>query len=108
MWATTPVTEIGFVRVSSNRHVIPHAVTPAEAAEMLDRMCQVAGHRFLLDDVAGVVGRSMPSAPMSTHGQVTDAHLLSVARRHGARLATLDRGIAALAGGRDVVLVPFS
>jgi predicted nucleic acid-binding protein len=27
---------------------------------------------------------------------VTDAHLLAVARRHDARLATFDRGIAAL------------
>ena len=75
---------------------------------MLDRMCQVAGHQFLLDDVEGVVGTLMPTTRISTHAQVTDAHLLALARRHGARLATFDRGMAALADRRDLSLVPFS
>lgn len=30
------------------------------------------------------------------HGQVTDAYLAALARKHGGRLATLDRGMAAL------------
>jgi predicted nucleic acid-binding protein len=36
------------------------------------------------------------------HGQVTGAHLLALARRHGMRLVTFDAGAAALADGRDV------
>jgi uncharacterized protein len=32
------------------------------------------------------------------HRQVTDAYLVALARHHGARLATLDRGLAALHG----------
>ena len=107
-WATTPITELGFVRVSSNARILPHAVTPPEAAAMLERMCQVAAHRFLVDDVDSVVGTLMPPTRISTHTQVTDAHLLALARRHGARLATFDRGMATLADGRDLVLVPFS
>jgi predicted nucleic acid-binding protein len=43
-----------------------------------------------------------------THRLVTDAHLLALARRHGVRLATLDRGVVQIAGpsARDAVLVP--
>jgi len=105
-WATTPLTEAGFVRVSSNASAIPGAVTPTEAIALLDRMRGVAGHQFLADDVPLGTGGYLAPEQVATYRQVTDAHLLAVARRHGARLATLDRGAAALAGGDDLVLVP--
>lgn len=38
------------------------------------------------------------------HRQVTDAYLVALARHHGGRLATLDRGLAAL-HGEDVFLL---
>lgn len=106
-WATTPFTEAGFVRLSSNAAAIPTAVTPGEAIALLDRMRAVPGHRFLADDLTLVIGEYVAMDRLATHRQVTDAHLLAVARRHGARLATLDRGVAMLAGGDDVVLVPL-
>ena len=107
-WATTPVTEAGFVRVSSNTSAIPTAVTPHEALALLDRMREVAGHMFLADDVPLVVGAFVDPERVASYRHVTDAHLLAVARRHGASLVTLDRGLAALAGGEDVVVVPVS
>jgi toxin-antitoxin system PIN domain toxin len=109
-WGTTPVTESGFVRVSSNRAAIPTAVTPPEAMELLARIRRVPGHIFLADDVEEVLGGQIDSARVVTHSLVTEAHLLAVARRHGARLVTLDRGVTALAGGAagDVVLVRAS
>jgi hypothetical protein len=51
LWATTPVTESGFVRVSSNRSAIPTAVTPSEALSLLSRIRQVPNHVFLPDDL---------------------------------------------------------
>jgi uncharacterized protein len=108
-WATSPVTEAGFVRVSSNPSAIPTAVTPGEARTLLGRMRQVEGHVFLPDDVELVVGSERALARRIVgHRQVTDAHLLALARRHEARLATLDRAVTALAGEGDsaVVLVP--
>ena len=111
-WATTPVTECGFVRVSSNMSAIPDAVTPAEARSLLVRMRSVSGHVFLPDDVEVVVGDDeyVVGERIVTHGLVTDAHLLSVARRHGAGFATLDRGVKALGGKSDgdVILVPVT
>lgn len=55
-WATTPFTEAGFVRVSSNVSAIPAAVAPSEAMALLERMREVFEHRFLPDDVPLVVG----------------------------------------------------
>ena len=107
-WATTPFTEAGFVRVSSNVSAIPAAVTPGEAIALLERMREVFDHRFLSDDVPLVVGAYLGVARVASYRHVTDAHLVAVARRHGASLATLDRGIAALAGGADVIVVPLS
>ena len=106
-WATTPFTEAGFVRVSSNVSAIPAAVTPSEAITLLERMRNVFEHRFLSDDVPLVVGTYLGAARVASYRHITDAHLLAVARRHGATLATLDRGIAAFAGGPDVAVVPL-
>jgi hypothetical protein len=106
-WATTPVTETGFVRVSSNASAIPSAVAPGEAIALLQRMRNVADHEFLVDDLPLVIGDDAGSWGIASYRQVTDAHLVAVARRYGARLATLDRGIVPLAGGQDVVLVPL-
>jgi toxin-antitoxin system PIN domain toxin len=108
-WATTPVTEAGFVRVSSNPSAIPTAVTPREARSLLSQIRGVEGHVFLPDDVELVVGgERVLAGRIVGYRQVTDAHLLALARRHGARLATLDRAVTAMAGdaANDVVLVP--
>lgn len=60
------------------------------------------GHRFLTDDVS-LTDDDVPA--ISGHRQVTDAHLVALARRHGVRLVTFDAGVRALAQGRDVGLL---
>jgi len=94
--------------VSSNVSAIPAAVTPSEAMALLERMRAVFEHRFLPDDVPLVVGGYLGPERVASYRQVTDAHLLAVARRHGASLATLDRGIVGLAGSEDIIVVPLS
>ena len=101
-WATSPVTESGFVRVSSNPKVLPHAVTIKDALGVLSMFRGLPNHRFLIDDVS----LSDPDVPaISGHRQVTDAHLLTVARRHRVRLVTFDAGLVALGGAEDVELL---
>ena len=104
-WATCPLTESGFVRVSSNRRAIPGASTPAEAIALLGRLRQLEGHVFWTDDVSPADSAATPFARVIGYRQVTDAHLLALALRRGGVLATLDRGLAELAGpdGRDAV-----
>lgn len=96
-WATCPLTESGFVRVSSNRRAIPEACTPAEAIALLGRIRALAGHVFWADDISPADRHATPFKRVAGYRQVTDAHLLALAIRHGGALATFDRGLAELA-----------
>jgi uncharacterized protein len=98
-WATCPLTESGFVRVSSNRNVLLHAISVEDARQVMAAMRTVAGHQFLVDDVS-ITDEDVPR--LSGHRHVTDAHLLTLARRHGARVVTFDQGLNKLAQSRDV------
>jgi uncharacterized protein len=107
-WATCPLTESGFVRVSSNAKILPVPVSPAEAIELLFRLRTEPGHTFWADSVSIVGSAHVPRSRLVSHAQVTDAHLLALAREHGGRIATFDRGLVALAepyGARDVELL---
>lgn len=103
-WATCAVTESGFVRVSSNPRVLPHAISVGDARRVLASLRAIAGHRFLANDVS-LVDDDLPR--MVSHRDVTDAQLVTVAGRHGLRLVTFDTGVARLAGPDAVeLLVP--
>ncbi|MCA1844752.1 MAG: VapC toxin family PIN domain ribonuclease [Actinobacteria bacterium] len=104
-WATAPVTEFGFVRVSSNPAAVGDALTPAEALTVLEQIRARPGHRSWADDVSPTDVRYVDPARLVGHRQVTDAHLLALTRRHHGRLATLDRGIVGLAGDDAAVCV---
>jgi len=95
-WATCPVTQSGFVRVSSNRQVIPEAKSLQEAIGLLRRIVELPGHRFWEDDVAITTAEEIEAARLLGYRQVTDAHLLALAIRRGGRLATFDGGIREL------------
>lgn len=101
-WCTCPITESGFVRVSSNPKALPSAIGVEAARGVLVALRAAEGHRFLADDVS-IVDSDVPG--ILGHRQVTDAHLLALARRHGSRLVTFDAGLHTLAGGRDVELL---
>lgn len=101
-WQTCPLTESGFVRVSSNPKVLPHRIDVASAVRFLTELRKVGNHRFLTDDVSV----TEPDFP-KVHGyrQVTDAHLLTIARRNGVPLLTFDRSIAGHAGADEAILL---
>jgi hypothetical protein len=100
-WATCPLTESGFVRVSSNPIVLPSAIGVEDARRVLALLRAAGSHRFLADDVS-MTDDDVPR--LVGHRQVSDAHLLTLARRHGARVVTFDGGTRAL-GGADVELL---
>jgi toxin-antitoxin system PIN domain toxin len=101
-WATCPITESGFVRVSSNRKSIPNAIGVDAARAVLAALRSLDGHRFVVDDVS-ITDPDVPT--LSGYRQVTDAHLLTLARRRKLRLVTFDAGLLALAQDRDVELL---
>lgn len=86
--ATSSICELGFVRVSVQ--VGLEASIPA-AADTLNGLFASSPIPFvrLSDDL----GASDLPAYVKGPKQVTDGHLLGLARKHGGQLASLDRGI---------------
>ena len=87
-FATCPITQGALVR-----EVMRGGDGSASAAEILRYFCGHPRHEFWPDDIgyfdvamSGVIG----------HRQVTDAYLAELARRRNGRVATFDRGFAAL------------
>lgn len=77
--------------------VLPSAIGIADARRVLVALRAVGGHRFLADDVS-LVDDDVPL--IVGYRQVTDAHLLTLARRRGVRLVTFDAGVFTLAQQR--------
>ncbi len=86
---TSPIPQLGFVRVSVQR--TGGRVTVQDAGKTLAGMTASLGsrHAFLQDDRPAVGFPEWSHHPSRT----TDAHLLQLAEAHGAKLATLDAGI---------------
>lgn len=92
-WATCPMTEAGFVRISSNPAIIRESVDPRSALEKLREITAHKRHAFWPDDLP--LDRLPPeiAASIVGHRQVTDAYLLALAVFHEGKLVTLDGGI---------------
>jgi toxin-antitoxin system PIN domain toxin len=95
-WATCPLVQCAFIRISSNPKIIADAVTPREALEVLKKIVSVPGHHFWPDTLAPTEAEAFASAAFVGHRQVTDAYLLSLAQCHQGKLATFDSGVAEL------------
>jgi toxin-antitoxin system PIN domain toxin len=86
--ATCSICELGFVRVSVQSGLessVPEAVDTLKGL--------IASSRIPFRRLADELGAT--DLPPSVKGpkQITDGHLSALARHHGGRLATLDRGI---------------
>ena len=101
-WATCGLTEVGFIRLSSNPAYTPAAVSPPEAADLLGQFVEHKAHVFW---------SSPPARPRSIfaqslgHQQVTDAYLVEVARENNGRIATLDTKLAVHGDSSDRVVL---
>lgn len=95
-WSTCPLTQSGFVRVSSNPAAVSEARSPQEAILLLRRIVLLPHHEFWHDDVSFAAESFQEEIRLVGYRQVTDAHLLALARQRGGRLATLDGKIRSL------------
>lgn len=86
-WASCAMTQLGFVRLSSNPAYTPAAVPPQQAATLLRELLSHKQHRFWPSPDA-----SKPAIYLQAlgHQQVNDAYLVEVVRRQRGRLVTLD------------------
>ena len=83
---TCSIVEIGFLRVSVQARLQPNIATARRALADL----KASAHMTLLPDDIGAA--SLP-AYVTRPAEITDGHLLALAKRHDAKLATLDAGI---------------
>jgi len=81
-WATSPITESGFMRISMTT---AYHATFDNARKSLATLRALRGHRFVVDDVEAAL---LPV--LTSYKDTTDAHLVTLAKRHGLKLATLD------------------
>ncbi|MFH1760530.1 MAG: TA system VapC family ribonuclease toxin [bacterium] len=95
-WSTCPLTQIGFIRISSNPKIIPHAVSPAEAVASLYEMTEHKAHKFWPDNISIKDSAFLISDLLFGHRQVTDAYLLSLAIYNRGRLITMDKSLRSL------------
>lgn len=99
-WATCPLTQLGFVRVSSHPGIIPEAATPREALAALGAIVAQIGHVFWPDAIS-LTDKGLPAGQIMGHRQFTDAYLLALAVHHRGRLVTLDAAIPAMLASGD-------
>jgi toxin-antitoxin system PIN domain toxin len=94
-WATRPLTQCAFLRISSNPKIIPEAVTPKEALSLLRQVVALKSHVFWEDDIA-IHDAAVPPSLLVGHRQVTDVWLLGLAVHRAGRLVTLDGDLLSL------------
>ena len=88
-WATTPLTEVGYLRLSINSRVTGMTISAAQAIEALHQLREAEGHRFIPDDTS-LFDAIIDLRPLVGTKQATDFHLVNFAARHKMRLATFD------------------
>lgn len=103
-WSTCAITQLGFVRISSNPSFTEHAKSPLEAVLILNELTDFGRHRYL--EALPPVGVQPEAWDLGLgHRQTTDLYLALAARHHDTRLATFDRRLASSGIVNDAVFM---
>ncbi|NBV24269.1 MAG: PIN domain-containing protein [Proteobacteria bacterium] len=97
-FATCPISQLGFLRVSMNPG---YRASFADALAALEDITGRKEAQFIADDLPG-----QKVHPVTSYADMTDAYLVALARAHGLRLATLDRVLCGKAWARGVAENP--
>ncbi|MGO4885746.1 MAG: TA system VapC family ribonuclease toxin [Bryobacteraceae bacterium] len=90
-WATCALTQLAFIRLSSNPAVVTRAQRPSDAAALLRIFVEDSRHIYLKDlpsPIASNFGGALER--LLGHQQLTDAYLLALAGHHHATFVTFD------------------
>lgn len=101
-WATCALTDLGFIRLSSNPSFVSEPVSPVTAAEMLAQLKKMGRHVFWQSPE---VRDSGLYRNLLGHQQVNDAWLAQLAAVNKGRLVTFDAGVVALESSKGSVIV---
>lgn len=93
-YATTPVTELGFVRLALNPRVMGQQISLEVARASLQSLRADSRARFV-EDRTSLAEPGIDLRGLSGHRQVTDLHLVNLVVHHQILLTTFDRAIHA-------------
>jgi hypothetical protein len=107
-WATCAVTELGFVRLSSNPRFSANPQTPENACALLRELRTLPKHHYWQEEPGGLSSPACQRAfsKVLNHELVTDAFLVAVATAQGGKLATFDRVLPRLFGDAVELIAP--
>ena len=97
-WGVCPLTEAGFVRVTTNPAYRPGPRTLEQAVEVLQLIKGYPGYWYWEINESWVTLTAGFSSRIVGHQQVTDAYLLGLAIKEDGVLVTFDRGLKYMAG----------
>lgn len=103
-----PLTEAGFIRITTSPSFRPGPRSMAQAIEVLEMLKAESSYWFCQIDRSWVTLTTPFASRISGHQQVTDAYLLGLAIKEDGVLVTFDRGIRYMAGAefsRNVLLL---
>jgi uncharacterized protein len=111
-WATCPITENGAIRIMSQDAIGASRVQPFEVVAALRATCgsHAKDHRFWADAISLTDDTLFRVEYILGPKLVTDAYLLGLAAKHGARLVSFDRTLpwqAILNGTARLVETPL-
>jgi uncharacterized protein len=109
-WGVCPLTESGFIRVTTNPAMQAGTITLERAIAILQALKAHRGYRYwpISDAESWVAVTARFIARITGHQQVTDAYLLGLAIKEDGVLVTFDRGIKYMAGAefsRNVLIL---
>lgn len=96
-WATSPLTQLGVLRLLTNPAVTRGAVNAAIAVQIVDRATRHNGHEFWPLDRKMMDGLRAFAERLQGHKQWTDAALLCQSIDRDGLLVTFDAGLKDLA-----------
>ncbi len=97
-WGVCPLTEIGFIRITTNPSFFPGPRTHEEATVILAEFANRPGYRYWPLTEGWATLTAPFESRIAGHQLVTDAYLLGLAIKENGVLVTFDRGIKYMAG----------
>jgi toxin-antitoxin system PIN domain toxin len=105
-WATCALTQLGFIRLSSNPAAVATAKRPDQAAGLLARLVADSFHIYLNELPAPTAEHWLDIfGALLGQRQVTEAYLLRLASAHNAAFVTFDRRLQSVAADKARVIV---
>jgi toxin-antitoxin system PIN domain toxin len=99
-WGVCPLTEAGFIRITTNPAMLACTITLQRAIAILQALRAHPGYHYwpISDAESWVAVTARFASRISGHQQIADAYLLGLAIERDGVLVTFDRGLKYLAG----------